>query len=543
MKIIKYVSTYLKKHPFQIILFVVINIAIWFATIALPYITGNFIDSLVQRNAIQYIYKFAFLILVVNAVNVVFQYLSDYINNKLQNTLGFDAKFNLFKSIKKYPLKYFKDKDVVYLNQIINEDVAQIFAFAFTSIVPIITNMFTIIISVAILSSINITLMVILVILIPIYILLYMLFKTPLFKANYAMREERNLYQSYQTSQFINVKHIKANALFEEVDGELYNKFIKQFKKVMRFFHLGYFFSNTGSLIMVIANVIIVFYGGYKVIDGSITIGQFTIINTYFNMVIQTTNFFLSFGNEYQQTLVSYNRLSDIESVNIENNGSLKLSKVESIEIENLVFSYDDRTIINGLNYQFKKGNTYIIKGSNGAGKTTLINLIIGLYQDVNGGTVKYNGVAIGDLDMYHLRHNLIGILEQDLVLFGNTIGECLTFGTHNINKDVVSCWCRKLGIAQLIESLPNKYETNLKEHNIRFSGGETQKLSLARCFIKSPSVMILDEPTSAFDADSIVSFVNLINEYRKEHIVIIITHNDTLIEKLDGEVINLNTI
>lgn len=543
MKIIKYAFTYLKKHPFQMALFVLVNIVIWLAAIILPYITGNFIDSLVKQDAMQYIYKYAFFILAVNVVNVVFQYLSDYINNKMQNTLGFDAKFRLFRMIKKYPMKYFKDKDVVYLNELINEDVAQIFSFVFNSIVPVLTNIFTVIISVVILLKINTVLMIILIALIPIYILLYMVFKTPLFKANYDMREERNIYQSYQTSQFINVKHIKANALFGEVDGELYNRFIIQFKKVMRFFHLGYFFSNVGSVIMVIANVIIVFYGGYKVIDGSITVGQFTIINTYFNMIIQTTNFFLSLGNEYQQTLVSYTRLTDIENVNIENNGNIQLSEIKSIELENLSFAYENKTIINDMTYRFEKGNAYIVRGSNGAGKTTLINLIIGLYQEINGGLVRYNGEAISSLDLYHLRHSLISIQEQDAVLFGSTVRECLTFGTDNVDQDTIFYWCNKLGISELIEKLPNKYETNLNEHNISFSGGEQQKLSLARCFIKNPSVMILDEPTSAFDADSVESFADLINEYKKSHIAIIITHDEALIEKIAGESINLDTI
>lgn len=543
MKIIKYAFTYLKKHPFQMALFVLVNIVIWFAAIFLPYITGNFIDSLVKRDAMQYIYKYAFFILVVNAVNVVFQYMSDYINNKLQNTLGFDAKYRLFKMIKKYPMKYFKDKDVVYLNELINEDVAQIFSFVFTSIVPILTNIFTVIISVVILLKINAVLMIILVALIPVYILLYKAFKTPLFKANYDMREERNVYQAYQTSQFINVKHIKANALFDEVDGELYNRFIIQFKKVMRFFHLGYFFSNVGSVIMVIANVIIVFYGGYKVIDGTITVGQFTIVNTYFNMIIQTTNFFLSFGNEYQQTLVSYKRLTDIEGIHIENNGNIQLSEITSIELENLSFAYEDKVIINGVTYSFEKGNAYIVRGSNGAGKTTLINLMIGLYQEFDTGTVRYNGEAISNLDLYHLRHRLISIQEQDAVLFGSTVRECLTFGTDNIDQGAVSYWCNKLGVSELIEKLPDKYETNLNEHNISFSGGEQQKLSLVRCFIKNPSVMILDEPTSAFDSGSVEAFADLINEYKKSRIVIIITHDEALIEKIDGESINLDTI
>lgn len=543
MKILKYSFPYIIKHPYQMILFILLNLAIWATAISLPYITGTFIDSLIRNDAIDHVFIFALIIFAVNVLNVIFQYLSDYINNNLQNKTGFKAKFKLFRMIKKFPMQYFKDKDVVYINQQINEDISQIFSFVFSNIVPIITNILTILLSVIILSTINFNLTIFLLLLIPVYIAIYFSFKTPLFKANYDMREERNFYQSFQTSQFINVKHIKTEAIFDEMDKALYNKFLKQFKKVMHFFHLGYFFSNIGSAVMLIANVIIVFYGGLKVIDQSITIGQFTIINTYFNMIIRTTSFFLSLGNEYQQALVSYDRLINIENIPIERNGKNYLSNIKSIKIENLVFAYDSKLIINKFNYNFEKGNTYVITGKNGIGKTTLINLIIGLYQEIKSGSIKYNDEKIENLDMYHIRHDMVSILEQDIILLGNTILEGLTIGIDGVTEEDVSYWCNLIGVSNVIENLPHHYHTNLNEHNVSFSGGEIQKLSLVRCFLKNPSVMILDEPTSAFDADSKIAFSNLINAYKKNRIIIIITHDVVFIEELESIIVNLHSI
>lgn len=540
MKIIKYTSTYLKKHPFQMAVFFFLNITIWAISISLPYITGAFIDKLLMNNAINYLYKFASLILVANIANVIFQYLSDYISNKLQNTIGFEAKFNLFKEIKKFPMSYFKNKDVVYLNQQINEDVTQIFSFIFNNSVPIITNILTVIICTVILSAINITLMFILILLIPLYIMLYYVFKKPLFKSNYEMREERNNYQAYQTTQFLNIKYIKTNALFAEMDKELKNRFSSLFKTIMRFFHLGYFFSNAGAIIMLIANVIIVFYGGYKVIDHTITIGQFTIINTYFSMLIGTASYFLSLGSVYQQTMVSYNRLMNIENVEAEKNGEKYFSDIDSIELKNLVFSYEEKTVINSFSYRFEKGNAYILKGSNGIGKTTLTNLIIGLYQNFERGSIQYNGEDISCLDMYSIRHNTISVLEQDIVLLGSNIYNSLTLGIENVTEQEVSYWCNTWGVGKVIEDLPLKYYTSLNEHNICFSGGEIQKLSLARCFLKKSSVFILDEPTSAFDSDSLSAFAGLINEFKKDRIIIMITHDTSLINKIDGKIIEM---
>ncbi|MGN6713636.1 ATP-binding cassette domain-containing protein [Anaerocolumna jejuensis] len=543
MKIIKYSIAYLKKHLVLMIIFFILNIGIWGTTILIPYITGTFIDHLLARDATTYLYRFASLILIASILQITFQYLSDYINTKLQNIIGFEAKFKLFKLIKQFPMEYFKDKDVVYLNNRINEDIDQVFNFVFTNSVPIFTSILTIVICTLILSTIDITLAFVLALLIPLYILLYFLFKKPLFKANYDMREERNTYHAHLTSQFINIKHIKVNAIFSETDKDLESRFHVVFKKIMIFFHLGYFFSNTGSLIMMIANIIIVFYGGLKVIDHTITIGHFTIINTYFSMIVTTTHFFLNLGNEYQQTKVSYNRIIELQNMEVENNGKKYFFDIDSITLNNVKFSYSERTVFSNFSYHFEKGNVYLIKGSNGIGKTTLVNLIIGLSQDLQQGSIMYNNTDISDLDMYKIRHDSLSIFEQDKVLLGSTVHESLTIGLNNVLDCELEYWCEKLGVAKTLNDLPNKYHTSLNEHNVRFSGGEIQKLLLARCFLKKASVLILDEPTSAFDNESLNFFATLINQYKKEHIIIIITHDNSLINLINGTIVDLYTM
>lgn len=266
------------------------------------------------------------------------------------------------------------------------------------------------------------------------------------------------------------------------------------------------------------------------------TIGDFTIITAYFNMLLTCTSYFLNLGKEYQQAMVSYSRIREILNTPKEINGSLRINSIESIHLRNIKFSYEGKQIITNFNYTFKKGKIYCILGENGCGKSTLLDLMIGLNYNYSG-MIYYNNHNIKDIDMYYVRKKVIGITEQEPSLMNTTIDENIRYGTEDISKHDINEWCKRFELEKFIKKLPNQLESYIVENSNNISGGEKQKLSLIRTLIKNTDVIIFDEPTSALDKRGVEIFKDIITDIKYNKIIIFITHNMELLDIADEKI------
>ena len=268
------------------------------------------------------------------------------------------------------------------------------------------------------------------------------------------------------------------------------------------------------------------------VIEGKITIGLFSILISYFSTLINSLKYFIGVGENYQENLGSFNRLIDLINISKENNGELRISKFNSIEIKNLNFLYNESYVFKNFNYRFEKGKVYCIVGRNGSGKSTLLNLINGLYIDDLVGAINYDNISIKDLDMYYMRQNIIGVTEQEPLLLKGTIKDNLILNNNNVDFELLENLIDCFGIRNIIDNV-------LDEKNSTVSGGEKQKISLIRLLLKQPQILILDEPTSALDKDSIEEFKKIVISLKLEKIIIIVTHDKEIID-ISDEVLSL---
>ena len=219
-------------------------------------------------------------------------------------------------------------------------------------------------------------------------------------------------------------------------------------------------------------------------------------------------------------------------NISKENNGELRISKFNSIEIKNLNFLYNESYVFKNFNYRFEKGKVYCIVGRNGSGKSTLLNLINGLYIDDLVGAINYDNISIKDLDMYYMRQNIIGVTEQEPLLLKGTIKDNLILNNNNVDFELLENLIDCFGIRNIIDNV-------LDEKNSTVSGGEKQKISLIRLLLKQPQILILDEPTSALDKDSIEEFKKIVISLKLEKIIIIVTHDKEIID-ISDEVLSL---
>ena len=213
-----------------------------------------------------------------------------------------------------------------------------------------------------------------------------------------------------------------------------------------------------------------------------------------------------------------------------------KAQSIESfsrnIEINDITFSYEDETVIDGLNLQIPKGKSIALVGQSGSGKSTLANLICRFY-DVNSGSINVDGINIKELKKDSLR-NLIGLVTQDSILFNDSIKNNLLIAKPEAtNEEIIECL--KIANAwEFVSKMPEQINSNIGDSGNKLSGGQKQRLSIARAVLKNPPILVLDEATSALDSESEKLVQNALENLMKNKTSIVIAHRLSTIQKAD---------
>ncbi|MFR5267291.1 ABC transporter ATP-binding protein, partial [Clostridium sp.] len=213
-----------------------------------------------------------------------------------------------------------------------------------------------------------------------------------------------------------------------------------------------------------------------------------------------------------------------IEKVEGEKNKLNPANLKGSIEFKNIDFRYGNRKLIlNGINIKANKNEKIALVGESGSGKTTLSKLLMNFYK-VEKGEILINGLNINDINLEILRDR-IAYISQETFLFNATIMENLRFGNEHVSYENIIEGCKKAQIHDFINSLPLRYDTLIEENGSNFSGGQKQRLSIARAIIKNPDILIMDEATSNLDSITEKAISETMEEFMKDKTSIIIAH------------------
>ena len=223
----------------------------------------------------------------------------------------------------------------------------------------------------------------------------------------------------------------------------------------------------------------------------------------------------------------------DNETMVVEDKNAQNIESFSSgIEINNITFSYEDETIVDGLNLKISKGKSFALVGQSGSGKSTLANLICRFY-DVNSGSINVDGINIKNLKKDALR-NLIGLVTQDSILFNDSIKNNLLIAKPEAtNEEIIECL--KIANAwEFVSKMPEQIDSNIGDSGNKLSGGQKQRLSIARAVLKNPPILVLDEATSALDSESEKLVQNALENLMKNKTSLVIAHRLSTIQKAD---------
>jgi ATP-binding cassette subfamily B protein len=293
----------------------------------------------------------------------------------------------------------------------------------------------------------------------------------------------------------------------EEREAKRYDGAIKQYEKAALTTAYSLAFLNFGQSLIITGGLIIVMVmAALGVQSGYLTVGDFVMVNAYMIQITMPLNFLGTVYREIRQGLVDMGEMFDLleqpaEILDRDNAAELKITEGR-ITFENLTFGYNkSRPIIQNVSIEINSKETVAIVGPSGSGKSTLGRLLFRFY-DAQQGSIKIDGQDIRDITQESL-HSSIGVVPQDTVLFNDTIYYNIAYGLDNASRVAVEKAARDAQIHDFIISLPEGYDTTVGERGLKLSGGEKQRVGIARTLLKNPPILLLDEATSALDTET----------------------------------------
>jgi subfamily B ATP-binding cassette protein MsbA len=284
----------------------------------------------------------------------------------------------------------------------------------------------------------------------------------------------------------------------------------------------------------------IIWYGGYKVITGSSTAGTFFSFMAAVLMLYDPVKKLSGLNNAVQQGLAAADRIFDIietESDIKEKKNPVKIQRgPHRVTFEDVYFKYDDVMVLKDINLEVNAGEILALVGMSGGGKTSLVNLIPRFY-DVTRGSIKIDGIDIRNVSMSSLRDQL-GIVTQEPILFNDSIRNNIAYGKNDATDSAIISAAKAAYAYEFIQAFPNKFDTNIGELGGRLSGGEKQRICIARALLKDAPILILDEATSSLDTESEMLVQKALENLMKGRTTFVIAHRLSTIDYADRIVV-----
>lgn len=293
----------------------------------------------------------------------------------------------------------------------------------------------------------------------------------------------------------------------------------------------------TMVLLFSIPIAIILWYGGREVIAGNMTIGQVTQFILYLGMLMMPIRRLGMMVNLYSRTMSAGQRIFEIldtESMVVEKPDAVELGRVKGhVRFENVSFSYDTvGPALNNVSFEVQPGQLVALLGRSGSGKSTVANLLARFY-DVTAGRILVDGIDIRDVTLASLRKNVV-TAQQDVFLFSDTIRENIAYGAVDAGMEQIVGVAKAAYLHDFIQALPDGYDTWVGERGDTLSGGEKQRLSIARTLLVNPGILILDDSTASVDSETEKLIRQALDKLIEGRTTFIITHRIPIIQNAD---------
>jgi len=536
------ILSYLKPYWLQFLM-VFVAILLSAAVGLMPsVITGRIVDeALVGRN-MELLIKLLIAAFATLAASQIIGVLESYINAWISQRIIFDMKNEMYDHLQHMPHSFFTTEKQGDIITRMNTDISGVSSVISGTLASIVNNVATVATTLVALFTMSWQLALVGIVVIPLLVLPTRSVgqtRWKLLTESQAKNDEMN--------QLINETLSVSGSLLVKLftrERKEYRRFVAVNEEVtqlaLREQRSGKWFRVVMGMFTQIGPLLIYFAGGWLIIknaDPTLTVGTITATVALINRLYRPVESLLNLQVDFTRSLALFTRIFDYfdkeNPIKTKTVGLRPNMKNAQIDFEHVAFSYsEDKPLLTDIDFTVPGGQMYAIVGPSGSGKSTVVNLIPRLY-DVQAGRVTVAGADVRDIDLRYLR-SAIGVVTQDSYLFNGTILENLMYANDKASMEEVIAACKTANIYDFIQNQPQGFDTMVGNRGLKLSGGEKQRLSIARVILKNPKILILDEATSALDSISESSIQSALEYMMEGRTSIVIAHRLSTILKAD---------
>ena len=536
MKELKYLNKYLFKYRVSLFLGILITIVARIFSLFAPRLIGNsltaveryILDDSLGLDVIKE--ELFWNIVIIISAALISGFLTFLMRQTIINVsryIEFDLKNEIFEHYQKLCLSFYKNNRTGDLMNRISEDVGKVRMYFGPAIMYSINTIALFVIVISYMVSIAPLLTVYTLLPLPILSLAIYKLSKAINTRSTAVQETLSDLSTFTQESFSGIAVIKSYGIQSKINEDFTKLTALSKDKNVDLAKIQAWFFPLMILLIGFSNILVIFIGGNQYIEGTLEIGVLAEFIIYVNMLtwpVATVGWVTSI---VQQAEASQKRINDFlkEEPKITSGSLDQTIEKGTIEFKNVNFTYKETQIQAAKNISFKlnPGETLGVIGKTGSGKSTLLDLISRLY-DVDEGEILIDGIPIQDYNLSGIRSE-IGYVPQNPFLFSETIERNIRFGKQDANFEEIKAAAQSAAVAENIERFKEGYETLLGERGVTLSGGQIQRISIARALIKDPKVLLFDDCLSAVDADTEEVILKNLKERSKEKTTLIVSH------------------
>jgi ATP-binding cassette, subfamily B, bacterial len=555
---IKRIFSFAQPYHLYLTIFLLTVVIDAFLVVATPLLLRQLIDDGVIPKNGELITRLAFIVGLLAVADAIMSIIGRWFSARIGEGLIYDLRSQVFQHVQKQSIAFFTRTQTGALISRINSDVIGAQQAFTSSLSGVLSNVVSLILVTATMLFLSWQITVVSLILLPAFLIPT---KWVGRKLQSLTRDsfELNAQMSSTMTERFNVSGAMLVFLYGRADNE--NEFFSS--RARRVADIGISMAMLNRLFFIaltsvaaIATAFAYGIGGHLALNGTITVGTLLAITALLARLYGPLTALSNVRIDVMTALVSFERVFevlDLQPMVSNKDGAQELTKkVPSIEFKDVSFSYprpdqislaslesaakeefiESGEVLKNVSFTVPAGSFTAIVGPSGAGKTTISTLVPRLY-DVSSGSIQIDGIDVKDLTLESLRSS-IGVVTQDAHLFHESIAENLRYAKHDATEVEMEQACRSAQIWELVQSLPNKFDTLVGERGHRLSGGEKQRLAIARLLLKSPSVVILDEATAHLDSENEALVQKALKSALKDRTSIVIAHRLSTIRDAD---------
>lgn len=536
MTAFKWFLSFMKKYRWLIALGLVLTTIIAFIAIINPHISGMIVDDVINGGQYDKLPYMIAILLGATALRSTLRYFYQVVFESCSQGILYEMRDTVYRKFLREDFTFYNKKRTGDLMSRQTGDMDAIRHFVAYVIYVVYENSLMFIFALIMIFTVNTKLALCMVAVLPFTALTTYLQSK---QVKPAFQRTRNCFSSLNAFVQENVSGNRVVKAFAKEDYEIekFNKENDRFREAqlaasriwMRFLPIFEILSHALTIILML-------YGAYMVIQGEISLGDMVKVNGYLWMLTVPLRMAGWWVNDIHRFTTSVEKIYDTYSHEPDIKTPEKTAERRrfdgAIEFRNVAYRADDTDIVEDISFSVRPGQTVGIIGSTGAGKSTIMNLLCRFY-DVSEGEILIDGTNIKEMDLYNLRDN-IGMAMQDVFLFSDTIEGNIAYAHPDCPFEDVKKAAVMADANHFIQSLPDGYDTIVGERGVGLSGGQKQRISLARALLKKPSILILDDTTSAVDMETESYIQKQLKNIKKNCTIFVIAYRISSIRDAD---------